>query len=310
MDDYTVRLVRSTPTDPRLGRHVRHDSRSLLFRAPAADPASLSSVRHDSAIPILDQGQIGSCTGNAATAVLSYADLWGPATAPAVTSAASVAAAWARDVLSRTDAVADEAYAVGVYSEATALDPWAGTWEPDDTGSDGLSVAKVVQRRGLISGYQHATSLAAVLTALQKRAIITGTKWMGGMFDPLPSGELLPTGANQGGHEYVLDEVDVERRRIWMRNSWSESWGIGGRAWFSYAAYEELLLDDGDATVFLPNSSPAPTPTPAPPAPLSAFESFVALADPWAAARHSRCNRRMAEAYKAWRAAGSPGATK
>src|SRR5262245_14501855 len=65
------------PTDPRLGRHVRHDPRSWNFAFGAvADTSRLASVRHESQIPTLDQGQLGSCTGNAATKCLSYEPFW------------------------------------------------------------------------------------------------------------------------------------------------------------------------------------------------------------------------------------------
>ncbi len=235
-------------TDPRLGRHVNHDPRSLRYLAPAQPVSTLTSVRHSSSIPILDQGDLGSCTGNAATACLSYESFWGTGST----------------VLSTTDATADETYAVGVYSDATKIDDYDGTYPPTDTGSDGLSVAKVLTNRGLISGYTHATSLEAALTALQTQAVITGTEWLNGMFTPDADGRLHVTGSVAGGHEYVLDEVDVPNQRVWMRNSWGDSWGVQGRAYFTWADFQKLLAKDGDVTVFTPASQPAPTPTPDP----------------------------------------------
>lgn len=258
-DDYVIRIKKYDQQDYRLGRNVVHDSRSLQYQVDPLPRESLVSMVHLSNIPILDQGNyfdpttrtrisLGSCTGNAGTANLSYGDFWPTALA----------------YLSTVDTDFNEEYAVQLYSAATAIDPWEGTYPPDDTGSNGLSIAKVLQRRGVISGYQHATSLDAVLTALQTQAVIVGTEWRSDMFHPDSDGRLRITGSVAGGHEYVLDAVDVQNRRVWMRNSWGVDWGLSGRAWFTWDDFATLLAADGDCTVFVPVSQPAPTPTPTP----------------------------------------------
>lgn len=266
-DRYSVTIERYEPSDPRLGRHVRHDSRSLQYQVDS-DAVTLKSARWPSQIPVLDQGQLGSCTGNAAVNVLATYPFW---TTDPVTS-----------LLSATNDKLDEQIAVGVYSAATRLDAYAGTYPPTDTGSDGLSVAKVLLQQGRISGYQHAMSLAAALAALTKSTCMAGTVWRGDMFNPTASGELKTTGQVEGGHEYKLDEIDVENKRIWILNSWTHEWGIGGRAWMSWTNFGDLLADSGDVTVLVPVTQPAPQPTPptppappAPPAPIDANQQFV-----------------------------------
>jgi hypothetical protein len=239
-------------SDPRLGRHVRHDPQSWNYAVTAADVDTLKSVRHKSQIPTLDQGQLGSCTGNAATKCLSY------------------------------DATADEKYAVGVYSDATKLDNYPGAYPPKDTGSDGLSVAKVLKSRDLISGYQHAFSLEALLTALAKQPVIVGTEWRQDMFHPAADGRQKITGDVAGGHEYCLDELDVENKRIWMQNSWGDSWGVEGRAYFTWDDMKTLLAASGDCTIFTPLSSPPPPPPPSDPQ-----AEFVAAAKSWLSFRHT-----------------------
>lgn len=242
----TVRVYEHV-TDPRLGRHVLHDSRSLLYTVGAVDdPRTLTSVRHAANIPILNQGNLGSCTGNAGTANMASIGFW-----PSVAT-----------LLSKTDGAKNETWAVGLYSQATALDPWKGQYPPTDTGSDGLSVAKALKARGLISGYQHATSRDATLTALAKQAVMVGTDWHEDMFQPAADGRLSVTGDVAGGHEYVLDELDVEHQRVWMRNSWGASWGIDGRAWMSWDDLGTLLSANGDCTVLTPSTEPPPTPDP------------------------------------------------
>lgn len=253
-ESYTIFRERYKPSDPRLGRHVLHDSRSLNFQVEPESVDTLQSVRHQRYIPILDQGQLGSCTGNAAVGCLGTGLFWDTIKG--------------KNVIDLNSMKADEDYAIQVYSEATHLDPYSGAYPPTDTGSDGLSVAKVLKAHGLISGYLHATSLAAALTALSKQPLITGTKWLNGMFTPMVDGKLNISGSLAGGHEYVLDELDVENRRVWMANSWNLNWGRQGRAYLSWDDFGQLLADNGDVTAFVPLTAPAPTPTPpAPPAP-------------------------------------------
>jgi hypothetical protein len=274
MTDY-VKLFDS-PSDPRLGRHVRHDPRSWSFAFGAVDISTLSSVRHQSQIPTLDQGKLGSCTGNAATKCLSYQPFWGE---PAVEAALG------------NDATADEAYAVDVYKDATHLDDYPGVYPPTDTGSDGLSVAKVLKSRSLISGYQHAFSLEALLTALAQQPVIVGTEWRQDMFHPAADGRQKITGKVAGGHEYCLDELDVEHQRVWMQNSWGDSWGVQGRAFFTWDDMRTLLGASGDCTIFAPLASPPPTPPPSDPQ-----AEFVAAARTWLSFRHaSKVNAAFAD---------------
>lgn len=247
---FTVDHERYEPADPRLGRHVMHDSRSLAYKVEAAPLSELKSIRHKSHIPVLNQGKIGSCVGNAVVGCLGHDYFWNT---PKILS-----------VLSATNAETDEKYALSVYSEATIWDPFPNSYPPIDTGTDGLSGAKIAHKRGLINGYQHATSLEAALTALVKQPIITGTKWLGDMFRPNSQGLLSVTGNVEGGHEYVLDELDVENKLVGGLNSWGPEWGLSGRFYMTWDDFGGLLADKGDVTIFTPLTEPAPQPTPQP----------------------------------------------
>lgn len=248
---YTIGRKFYHPTDSRLGRHVQHDSRSLAYLVEAKDVLTLTSVRHKRNIPVLNQGNLGSCTGNAGTGNLGTGDFWDEG----------------QNVLDPEDAAKDEQYAVGLYSDATKLDTYRGEYPPSDTGSDGLSIAKALQQRGLINGYKHATDLASALTALEAGPVIAGVEWLDGMFKPDADGRIQLVGAVAGGHEIVFDELDVENKRVWFTNSWGLDWGIDGRAYLTWEDFETLLSRQGDVTSFVPVSAPAPTPTPTPPAP-------------------------------------------
>lgn len=234
----------------RLGRHVRHDLRSLRYLVEAVDPTTLTSVRHVRHIPVLDQGSLGSCTGNAAEGALGTAPFF------------EALPGWFADV----SWPAAEQQAVWLYSAATRLDDYAGEYPPEDTGSDGLSVAKAAQRAGLISGYRHATSLAAALTALQDGPVLTGVPWYSTFDEPAADGTVSigRHASVRGGHEFVVDELDVPNKRVGFTNSWGTSWGVDGRAYMSWDTWERLLGEDGDVTVFVPVTEPAPTPTPDP----------------------------------------------
>ena len=251
---HTRHIPEHPPTSPgagRLGRHVRHDPRSLSFQHPAKALGDLKSVQHRRYVPVLDQGDLGSCTGNAALGAVGSGDLF-------------TALAGTPGCPSETDAAADEEQAVALYSAATKLDDVFGTYPPDDTGSSGLAVAKAAKAKGLISGYTHATSLEAALTALEIRAVITGVSWYDSFDSPDASGliKIARQASVRGGHEFVLDQLDVANRLVWMTNSWSESWGANGRACIGWDDFGRLLDEDGDVTALLPITSPAPTPSP------------------------------------------------
>jgi hypothetical protein len=192
-------------------------------------------------------GRLGSCTGKAACGALGTDPFYG-----------SLAGKL------QTGLKLDEAEAVSLYSAATRLDPYSGSYPPDDTGSDGLSVAKAAKNAGLISGYVHALSLDAVVTALQTGPVITGVNWDEGFDSPDASGNVSISGSVRGGHEFEIVAVDVDAKRFRAPNSWAERWGDKGYFQFSYADYERLLSEDGDATQFVPIAAPAPTPTPTP----------------------------------------------
>lgn len=245
-----VRRIEEHPGAGRLGRHVRHDPRSLRYQVAARSLGDLKSVRHTRQVPVLDQGDVGSCTGNAAEGVLGTSPFF--ETLPG----------WFADV----SGPAAEKQAVWLYSAATRLDDCDGEYPPDDTGSDGLSVAKAALAAGLISGYQHATSLEAALTALASDPVVTGINWYDSFDEPADSGLITITkrASVRGGHEIELEELDVTNQLVWLTNSWAESWGNAGRACIGWDDFGRLLDEQGDVTAFVPLSQPAPQPTPDP----------------------------------------------
>jgi hypothetical protein len=252
--------------DRRLGRHLNHDPRSLryLVNTPAR---TLNSVEHERIIPVLDQGDLGSCTGNAAVGALGTQPLYDALTAhgPAVTNSLN------------------EALAQDIYSEATNLDPFDGHWPPEDTGSDGVSAAKACAKRGLIPGYTHATSLAAMQAALQDTPVIVGVNWYEGFDNPTAAGTVHISGSIRGGHEFEVIGLNIETKVFHAVNSWGDGWGLHGHFWVSFADMDRLLHEDGDCTQLLPLTVPAPTP-----APLNQADiDLITAMDPWANQRYT-----------------------
>lgn len=229
----------TAPTPRPLGRRVHHDPRSRQFpfagRPEAGAP--IRSVWWTRRCAILDQGRLGSCTGNAAAGWLGTDD--GQQTG-------------------RADVT--EALAVDLYSAATQVDPFPGAYPPDDTGSDGLSVCKVLKARGLISAYTHCFGLSDVLAALQTGPVLAGTNWYEGMFTPDDRGVVEVSGPVAGGHEYLLVGVDTDRAEVVFANSWGTGWGDGGYGRMSYDTLRRLLGEDGDATVPHPPVPAGPPP--------------------------------------------------
>lgn len=211
----------------RLGRHIEHDPRSRNFPAATAPVTDVMHVRHGKPF---DQGDLGSCTGNAMAGALM--------TAPYYEAARSL----------------NEKSAVQLYEKATKIDQIAGSYPPDDTGSTGLAVAKAAKKDGYISAYTHAFGFQHALGALTIAPVITGINWYDSFDQPLDTGEcpLSSDASVRGGHEVELFGIDTENQRVWAYQSWGATWGgLGnGTFWWSYATYQRLLSENGDVTSF------------------------------------------------------------
>jgi len=157
----------------RLGRHIEHDERSKGFAVArlATAPKSVSFERHCAPY---DQGELGSCTGNAMAGVLMSDPFW------------------------KDGRLLTESDAVRLYSEATHLDNIQGSYPPQDTGSSGLGVAKAAKKEGWIKGYEHAFGLDDLIHGLSQRPGLLGIYWYTSFDSPLASGELNRSFARQG----------------------------------------------------------------------------------------------------------------
>lgn len=255
-------------TAPRpLGRLVEHDPRSLAYAHGVLPKSAIQSVNWTRRAPILDQGQLGSCTGNAATGALGTDSAGRTATTTVTISPAGAAAS--HGLFTAGQHTLDEQFAVALYSLATLLDNIPGQYPPTDTGSSGIGVAKALQALGLATSYTHAFSVAALNSALQGGPVLVGIPWLNSMFNPAADGR-IPVDQSSGvagGHELELCRYDATAGEYWIANSWGTSWGQQGYGYFTAANLTWLLSQQGDVTVPAWSSAPAPTPTPPPASP-------------------------------------------
>ena len=243
----TVRIIPEIVVPgKRLGRHVRHDDRSLAFAIPESDV--VVSVQWARVIPVLDQGDVGSCTGNACTGILG--------TMP---DDGDLAAEFAAGL------VLDEAEALTLYSAAEVIDG-DGPYPPNDNGSSGLSVAQAAKNAGLCSGYLHALSIPRSRRTIQAGPFMVGSDWYDSFDTPDVTGlvSIAPGATVRGGHEYECIGYDAPSDLWHFVNSWGTAYGVNGHFYYSTATFAALLASEGDVTSLVPLSQPVPVPVPPP----------------------------------------------
>lgn len=230
----------------RLGRHLELDARSLAYAVERELEALLRSphirpVEHLPTIGILDQGNLGSCTGNAGAYALS--SLVGSERLSQVRLDGLG--------LSSDDATANERFAVALYHEATVEDGFPGTYPPDDSGSSGIGVCRALKRAELIGRYRWATTARGFAAMLQDGGVMLGLPWYSAFFDPSPAGFIdadlrwMQSGI-AGGHEVFCEAIeawdnrDLNRCILRFSNSWSRGWGASGRGRLRMSTYEAI----------------------------------------------------------------------
>lgn len=275
----------------RLGLDYKLDSRSAAYPFRAAPGLTLANQLWPRHTGILNQGDVGSCTGNAEAGCLGTSPFF--------------------ETL-QPGAVLDETEALALYSAAETIDG-DGPYPPQDNGSSGQSVCQAALNAGLISGYTHAADVNAMAAALQSGPVIVGVSWYDSFDTPDSSGyiKISPGAQVRGGHEVLVRGVDVAGKLFRADNSWGTSWGLAGGMTFSWGTMTRLFGEQGDCTVSVPLSQPAPVPVPVPvppgPVPPGPSPDDVFASDPrmlaWAKARHTGSNSYAARKYAAWRSA-------
>jgi len=85
--------------------------------------------------------------------------------------------------------------------------------------------------------------------AIQTRPGIFGSNWTDDMFTTDRCGQIHPTGAVAGGHEYEYIGFDKENGWEWFVNSWGPTYGLNG--YFKMSSDDvQTLIDDGGSADF------------------------------------------------------------
>ncbi|MEU5323017.1 hypothetical protein AB0G67_40635 [Streptomyces sp. NPDC021056] len=257
MPDITVHTYE---VRPHLGRHQVLDPRSLAYRR-RYDGQPLRATAWEPRIPVLDQQNLqaqgirtaaygldydvdalASCTGNAATALIST-----------LLDKQQAAAAG----LHTGDARAAEEWAINLYAQATGLDQWHDqTWPSEDCGSSGLGVAKALRARGLIDQYGHATTAAELCALLQTGPVLMGLPWHAAFTQTDDPDGLIDTDPHwadstlEGGHEVCVIALDAvsfsagqlvpDHTVLRFRNSWGSTWADRGDGRMRLSTYLAL----------------------------------------------------------------------
>lgn len=240
MGSHQITVVRYDVTDPRLGRHVEHDSRSWEHALlPKTAKPQKKTTHWSSRATVLNQGNLGSCTGNATAQFLNT----------------DFASAVQANKNGGRQFVEDDA--VRIYSKATHLDNAPGAYPPDDTGSSGNAACKAAKGFGWLKSYSWLFSFTSTQAAAEKQPLMFGTLWTNTMFNPtnglVKVGRLVDSNI-AGGHEYLCSGIDWEEEVFEFRNSWgdTEDWPgckPGGYFAIGFKDVQTLLDNQGDVTV-------------------------------------------------------------
>jgi hypothetical protein len=215
------------------GWRSRHDpaSRSFGVVDRLAGKAPLRDV-HLPWTPVLNQGKEGACVG------------FGVADAVNVLRASGAP----------VPAFIDDAGALDLYHAAQRVDDIPGE---SYTGTSVLAGMKAGAGAGLFGGYLWDFGTSAIAqTLLQLHTpVVVGVPWFDGMYDTGPGGVVHVAGKLVGGHCLCIVGLSMKGPNgepgpwfVW-RNSWGESYGVGGDGFVHHRDLGKLLRGQGEAAV-------------------------------------------------------------
>jgi len=131
-----------------------------------------------------------------------------------------------------------------IYLEAKKLDAWPGE------NYEGTSVrggVKYLKSKNQISKYHWGFNLSSLTNAiLHLGPVVVGTSWYQHMFFPNKTGLIKVGGNLMGGHAYVINGIDLDKKIFRIKNSWGQDWGLKGHAWISFSDMARLIREDGE----------------------------------------------------------------
>lgn len=131
-----------------------------------------------------------------------------------------------------------------IYENAQKLDEWVGE------NYDGTSVrggVKYLQKMGKVKNYYWGYNLQTLIdTVINVGPVVVGTNWYEKMFEPNKNGLIKIGGNIAGGHAYVINGVDLNKKIFRIKNSWGKKWGYFGSAFITFNDMSRLIKEDGE----------------------------------------------------------------
>lgn len=137
------------------------------------------------------------------------------------------------------------------YDQCQLRDPWAGT---PHNGTSIRTAMRLLKALGMIQEYRWANSIDDIVqTLINLGPMVVATEWLNDMINPDPNGIIHATGNSIGGHAYVLNGVDINKKLFRIKNSWGQEWGVRGHAFIGFDEYQKLFENGGEATIMFKN---------------------------------------------------------
>jgi len=139
-----------------------------------------------------------------------------------------------------------------IYKEAQKVDEWRGE---NYNGTSVRGGAKYLKNTNKISSYYWAYDINTLINSvLHLGPVVVGTNWYNGMFYPDKNGLIRISGRIAGGHAYVINGVDTNKKLFRIKNSWGKNWGKAGSAYISFNNMSRLIRENGEICLSVENN--------------------------------------------------------
>jgi hypothetical protein len=206
-----------------LGRLEEFDERSRDFPIRGLLTTQVPRSYTWKCTTVLNQGNIGACTGFA----------------------------WAAELAARPKVISNITNQIGfnLYYRAQHLDEWAGN---NYEGSSVLGAVRAVQEiyPGAIPEYRWAFGLDDLIMAVgHVGPAVAGIPWYSDMFTPDGSNTIHVGGDLVGGHAILVNGVNIANKVFKLHNSWGNHFGNNGSVRISFDDMKRLLRERGEACI-------------------------------------------------------------